>query len=118
MKYSIPGELPGLNEVLDRAKGHWAQYAKLKRDYTLLCSTCAKKLNPVEGGVVLEIQWFCKNKKRDPDNIASAKMFILDGLIVAGVLPNDGWAQIVKLVDTFRIARSNPRIEVTLKKHT
>lgn len=39
--------------------------------------------------VILNIEWHEKTKRRDADNIASAKKFILDALVKNGVLEND-----------------------------
>ena len=33
-KIVIPGELPGLNKIIDKSKQHWASYSKMKKQYT------------------------------------------------------------------------------------
>jgi hypothetical protein len=59
--------------------------------------------------------WYEKDRRRDPDNISGAgKKPILDGLVRAGVLPNDGWSVIEGLSDLFSVDRSYPRVEVTI----
>jgi len=47
----------------------------------------------------LKFTWHEKSRRRDPDNIAFAKKFILDGLVSAGVLENDGWNQVNSFTD-------------------
>jgi Holliday junction resolvase RusA-like endonuclease len=37
----------------------------------------------------VRFEWHEKTKRRDADNIAFAKKFILDALVKMGVLPND-----------------------------
>lgn len=42
-----------------------------------------------QGAVMLRFEWHERTKKRDADNIASAKKFILDALVKMRVLPDD-----------------------------
>ena len=112
----IDGPLPGLNDVIAMAKRHWAQYAKEKAYWTdLVALTCkSERIRPVKR-VFIEFVWIEKGKRRDPDNIAMAKKFILDGMVQAGVLQNDGWGQIAGWSDEFKVDKSRPGVEVTLK---
>ena len=114
--FFIPGPLPGLNDVIAMAKRHWAQYAKEKAYWTdLVAWTCkGKRIKPVKMAFI-EFTWIEKGKRRDPDNIAMAKKFILDGMVHAGVLENDGWGQIAGWSDEFKIDKARPGVEVTLK---
>ena len=47
--------------------------------------------------------WIEQNRKRDKDNIAFAKKFIQDALRLAGILKNDGWAEIAGFSDDFQV---------------
>lgn len=49
----------------------------------------SKTLHKPSGPVILNIEWHEKTKRRDADNIASAKKFILDALVKTGVLVDD-----------------------------
>lgn len=116
-KMVIPGELPGLNQILNVSKSHWAKYHKLKKQYTTLVAILARTcLKPCFSSVHIDIHWFCRNKKRDPDNICSAKKFLLDGLVAAGILADDGWRCVSGFSDFLAIDRKNPRIEVVLRE--
>ena len=64
----------------------------------------------------VSILWDCPNRKKDPDNIAFAKKFILDGLREALVLENDGWNNIVSFEDHFATTGVVPNITVTLSE--
>ena len=64
--------------------------------------------------VRVEITWYEKDRRRDPDNIGSAKKYILDSLVEAGVFPDDGWKYIKGFTDNFEIDKYRPRIEVTI----
>ena len=53
--------------------------------------------------VDVHFAWECKDRRRDPDNIASAgQKVLLDALQVAGVLPNDGWHEIASIEHNFK----------------
>lgn len=64
--------------------------------------------------VFIKFEWYERNRKRDKDNIAFAKKFILDALVKSHVLKNDGWNEIEGFSDEFFVDPKNPRIEVTL----
>ena len=46
-------------------------------------------LKKPKGAVLIHFEWHERTKKRDADNIASAKKFILDALVNMGVLEDD-----------------------------
>lgn len=57
---------------------------------------------PIRGRVVVECLWTCKNKRRDPDNVASAIKIVLDALVDAGVLAGDRWANVGGIAHDFK----------------
>ena len=113
----IPCELPDLNTTLSESKRHWSKYSRLKREYTGLVACIARRqLRPVVSGRVhLSFVWYCRNRRKDPDNISAAgRKVILDGLVSAGILQNDGWKQVIGFSDSFEVDRDKPRVEVEL----
>lgn len=62
------------------------------------------------------ITWYCKNKRKDKDNIMAGQKFIFDGLQKAGVLSNDGWKQIGDVTHRFEVDKRNPRVEIVLQE--
>ena len=109
----IPGELPDLNQIIAETKGHWGNYSTLKKTNTQIVAYCAKqttkrKYNKID----LDITWCCKNKRKDKDNIMAGTKFILDGLVEAGIIKNDGWANVGDINHKFKVDKENPRIEV------
>lgn len=52
-------------------------------------SLASKTLYKPSKAVIVCFEWHEKTKRRDADNIASAKKFILDALVKKGVLEND-----------------------------
>lgn len=114
MTLTIPDELPDLNTYIRVERGNRYAAAKLKKDATQTVAWIAKRLPKVTRPVRLEITWHCKNRRKDPDNISFGVKFILDGLMEAGVLENDGWGQIRAISHSFEVDAKNPRIEVVL----
>lgn len=114
-KLIIPGELPDLNQIIDAAKSHYRVYSALKKENTDLVAYLVKKLPKIKR-VDLEITWYCKDKRKDKDNITAGVKFILDGLVKAGVLDNDGWKQIGDINHSLEVDKHNPRIEVMLRE--
>jgi len=115
MKLIIPGRLPGLNDMTDAARENKYASAQMKKEYTGLVAWCAKSARlPHFDRVDLIVTWYEPNTKRDKDNIMAGQKFILDGLVMAGVLSNDGWKQIGDITHRFRVDRQNPRVEVEL----
>ena len=94
-KMFIPERFPGLNELIGANRSHWQKGAEMKKTYTMIARVAAKRnLKPVVKPVMIGWKWYepvsSKNTRdRDPDNITSAKKFVLDGLVEAGILPDD-----------------------------
>lgn len=94
-EFVICGRLPGLNQYTNACRTHWSRGAKLKRQteegiaWHILAARGAGKLRPVHGPVSMAIEWHESNRRRDLDNIVSAKKFILDAMQKTGIIPND-----------------------------
>ncbi|WP_049917244.1 hypothetical protein [uncultured Megasphaera sp.] len=87
----------------------------MSRDAHYLCRLGMTKLAGKKiDKAYIKFHWVEKNKRRDKDNIAFAKKFILDALQEMGILQNDGWSEILGFSDTFDVDKDNPRIEVSL----
>jgi Holliday junction resolvase RusA-like endonuclease len=116
MKIIISGTLPSMNEIVAESKRHYGSYSKMKSHYTNHVAWTAKaaKLPSIEGLANFEITWFVRNRKKDKDNLMAGQKFIFDGLVSAGLLKNDGWAQIGTIVHRFEVDNKNPRVEVEI----
>ena len=114
-KITIPGELPDLNTIIEVAKQHYGQYAKLKKENTESVAWIAKKLPTMER-IKLTCRWYCKDKRKDKDGIATGIKFILDGLVEAGIIANDGWKQIDSFGHEFYVDKQKPRVEVMIEE--
>ena len=120
--FTIPGTLPGLNEVVNASRANKYKAAKLKKEAEKLIvySIKAAKIHPMADVSFIEFGWFEPNRKRDPDNIVSARKFIMDALQKAGIIETDGWRlfQAVDLLapfnDLLQVDKKNPRIHVCI----
>lgn len=116
-RFTVPGQLAGLNEYTKACRTHWAPGARLKREQTEAVAWCCKGLKPVKGPVTVCCHWVEPDRARDLDNIAFGKKFVLDALVEDGVLPDDNQDWVVGLRDTFAVDRRRPRVEVTIYEH-
>lgn len=111
---SVPGELPTMNEIIAKSKQHYAVYSKLKKKFTELVVYQSAGMAEI-GKADFVFTWYCKNQRKDPDNIAAGgTKMILDGLVEAGVMENDGWGQVNSLTHIFRVDKQDPRVEVEI----
>lgn len=115
MRLIIPGELTDLNTYIDAERGNRYAAAKIKREMTDYVTLFAKRFKTeIRTPVRIRFNWITKDERKDPDNIAFAKKFILDGIVSAGLLPNDGRKQIKGFTDDFDVDKQNPRVEVEI----
>ncbi len=118
----IDFELPNFNEIIadvktfNKSTGH-SVYADRKRKLTFNIAMLARaQLKPIKKFPVdFSFTWRCNNRRKDKDNIAAGKKFILDSLVVARLLPNDGWKHVGNFKDTFEVDKDNVGVHVVLK---
>jgi len=115
----IKSELPDLNSYINTERSNKFAAHQLKKKATRavqheinlqISKFKVKKFKRI----YLYIDYYCKDKRKDMDNVAFAKKFILDGMVNAKVIPNDGWKQIAGWEERFYIDKNNPRIEILL----
>lgn len=99
MEIKIPFRLPGLNEYIRVCRENRFQAAKWKEDVEngIMWHLKGKVTEPSHVTFV----WLEPNRRRDKDNVAFAKKFILDALQKKGVLPNDNNKWITGFTDEF-----------------
>ena len=114
MRFIISGRLPSLNDYTKANRGNKYAGNTLKQDTQQLISLYIPKWVTIEKPVTIEFRWYEQNTKRDLDNVAFAKKFILDALVNKGILVDDGWKQVVGFSDEFYVDKKNPRIEVDI----
>lgn len=114
--FTIPGTLPSLNDYVNACRANKRLGAKMSNDAHILCKYGMLKLAGKKlPGVWITFRWIEKNRRRDKDNIAFAKKFILDAMQEMDIIENDGWNEIHDFRDIFSVDKYNPRIEVTME---
>lgn len=116
-KLVIPLTFPGLNDYINAERTHRQKAAKMKKEYQDAVMLCirSQRLPAFDGPVYIYYTWVEKDRRRDKDNIAAfGRKVIQDALVKAGVLKNDGWANIAGFSDAFAIDKETPRVEVIL----
>lgn len=113
---TIIGRLDGLNDYTKACRTNKFAGNKMKQENESHITIFIRNQLSEERfeRVAIRFNWFEPNRKRDPDNIAFAKKFILDALVKEGVLKNDTQKYIEHFEDYFYVDASNPRVEVWL----
>ena len=116
MKFVIQGSLPDLNEYTKTCRGNAYGANTLKKNTERIITLYARqaRLKPFTKPVMIHIEWFEKNNRRDIDNVVFAKKFILDALVKMHVLSNDSRKYVKEITDHVETDTVNPRIEVTI----
>lgn len=115
-EFTIPGRLPGANEYQGAARKNRYIASNMKRESTDAAKAAARHLVPVSGPVNVRFTWIEPNMRRDKDNIRFGAKFILDGLVEAGILKDDGWTYINELSDRFYVNKRDPRVVVQIEE--
>ena len=116
ISFTIKGSLAGLNEFIAANRQHRIKGNRLKRNNTDIVKAAiyeeGLKGYKCREPVGINFYWYEKNQKRDKDNIASAKKYILDAMIETGLIKNDGWKNVAGFKDRFYIDKDDPRVLV------
>ncbi len=113
-KLVILGRLAGRNEHDKANRGNKFGGAGLKKKeqsnvVMQMKQQCTQQFECVK----VDIVWYEPNMRRDPDNVDSARKVIFDALVQSGILPNDGWKQIVPRWSVeIKVDKDNPRAEI------
>jgi Holliday junction resolvase RusA-like endonuclease len=105
--FFITGRLPSLNDVINSNRRSKYLGAELKKNAEQLIAVGIRnaRLKPVKSPVWIRYAWKEPNRKRDWDNVVSARKFIQDALVRSGILPGDGQRNIVGFEDRFEVCR-------------
>lgn len=115
-QFFVPGPLPGQNTFM--GKGSRWTYKQAKKEWAkrIGLDIAQAKLKPMRR-VQIAWRWQERNKRRDPDNFTGiSKKFILDTLVNAGILPDDGWDEIAGWTDHWMVDATSPGVLITLQE--
>lgn len=126
--FFVSGPLPGQNEIIAlhnayraksaRGKMRNAYVAEKKKQTQRIAELALAAKVPKMVRAYFVMEWFEAKRNRNPDNIAAAIKFVLDGLVTARVLVNDGWSEIAGWENHFRVVRPGQKqgVWVTLRE--
>lgn len=115
-QFCISGRLPSLNDYVNECRKHPQAGAALKRKAQKMVTDAImdEGIRPMETPITVDCIWCEPNTRRDKDNIRSGVKYILDGLVKAGIIPDDGWKHVKDITDFYEVDKKNPRVLVTL----
>lgn len=93
--FIVKAKLPSLNDYVKACRANKYAGNKFKHDieevigWGIKQAISAGKLKRTEDPIIVHFVWHEKTKRRDADNIASAKKYILDAMQTFKVIPND-----------------------------
>ena len=118
INFIIPGELCDLNHFIaaNNANRYKAALIKKAETYRVASEIRAAKVPKITSPMVEMIcTWYTKDKKKDADNICGFGLkVILDGMVMAKILPNDTRAYTGSFVHHFETDRLRPRVEIEI----
>ena len=111
---AIEGRMPSLNDYIRAERGSMYAANAMKRECTDAAAWAARaaRMPRFKMPVTVRFTWVERNRRRDIDNVAFAKKFVLDGLVAAGVIGNDTPQYVRGFSDSFAYDAARPRIEV------
>ncbi len=109
--------IPTLNEHDNANRSNRFGGATMKKNATNLCATYVRQamnkgFELGELPVNMKFDWYCENRRVDPDNRAFSRKYIFDGMQSAGLIKNDNWKFTTEWTDAFFVDKENPRVEI------
>ena len=117
MKFTIYGTLDGLNTYTKQSRANKYSSNKMKQDNqkrVIQAIRDAKLSTVTKYPFRIKTTWYEPDMRRDGDNVAFGKKFLLDSLVQAGIIENDSRKFVNEYYDIVLVDRKNPRIEVEL----
>jgi Holliday junction resolvase RusA-like endonuclease len=120
MKFVIKGELPDLNTYIDECRSNKYAGNHMKQSaQKYVCDSIRaqiKRMGEITQPVQIRFLWVTKDARKDIDNVAFAKKFILDAMVKSKLLPDDSRKWVKGFTDEFIVDKSNPRTEVEIRE--
>lgn len=113
----IPLKLPSLNDYIKACRANKFGANSLKQKLEKQIGQYITPLPLFDKPIRLSFLWVEENKRRDYDNIAFSKKFILDSLQKNGKLPNDNRKWVKGFTDDFQYGDS-AKVIITIREVT
>ena len=119
-RLTIPGRLPGQNEINVANRAHRYTGAKQKfeaENYVLVYIRQQLRQLQITRKVWLTLTFWEPNRLRDKDNVIGGGLKVIaDALVAAQVLPGDGWQWVDGYTPYVEHDPISPRIEVVIRE--
>lgn len=118
--FIVKAKLPSLNEYIAACNNNRYGGGRFKREieevigWGIKQAISAGKLKRTENPVIVHFVWHEKTKRRDADNIASAKKYILDAMQTFRIIPNDNRKYVKGFTDLI-VDDTADYVEVTIE---
>ena len=94
-------KLPSFNEYINVERTNRFKAANMKKELEEQISWYLTKLPHFEKRIRIDFYWIEENYRRDADNLAFNKKFILDAMVKMGILTNDNRKYVGAFADYF-----------------
>ena len=99
--FQIPLKLPSLNDYVRACRSNAYAGAQMKQRVENQICRYLKDMPKYDKPITIHFHWIEGNKRRDLDNIAFAKKFILDAMVKSGKLKDDNRRFVTGFTDSF-----------------
>lgn len=113
--FEINAKLPSLNEYVRVCRANRYEASKYKRRIEGEIGLFLGRVPRFEKPVRLLFHWVERDSRRDLDNVAFSKKFILDALVKRGKLIDDGQRYVKGFEDTFAHGKET-KVIVTIEE--
>ena len=100
----IEGKFVELNKYITSLNSSRYRGNNVKQEMTNLVYWQAVGKPKFKTPAVFKFVWFVKDRRKDPDGIAFAKKYVLDGLQKAGIITGDGFREVKGFIDEFIVS--------------
>ncbi len=100
-EFLIDLKLPSLNDYINVCRTNKYKAAKYKSDFENNIMLFLLRMPKYTDPIKIHFHWIERTRRRDLDNIAFAKKFILDAMVKAGKIKNDNTRYVKAFSDTF-----------------
>ncbi len=116
--FEIPGRLPGTNEITNSWGSSWQTGYGLKKKTKRMIGMyiMAARVPKFTRPVVIHINYFERDNRRDRDNVQSGAKFILDTLKTMKRIENDNQKWVLGVSSDVLVDKKNPRVEVRIRE--
>ena len=117
-RIEIPVKLPSLNEYTAACRSNAYMGASMKKKVQKDILPYISKLPRFENPVYIHFHWVEGNRRRDLDNCAFAKKFILDSMVECGKLKDDNRKCVLGFTDTFSVEKGVYKVILEISEVT